>query len=201
MINTVTLGKDGFYHDAEKRPYVRVSTVLKEFGFIDGQHFDEDSRLRGTAVHKAIEFRFKGTLNEKTLDPQLRGWVDAVDSFMAENKFVPKYLEAAVLSPLYRFAGRLDAFGDMNGEPAIIDIKSGSAGKATDLQTAAYAHCMARLLGVSKVRRYALELRPTGSYRLKPFANDNSEGVFLGLAAAYWYKWNLGVVKKDRLHR
>lgn len=198
MIDEVTLGKDGFYHDEKGRPYVRVSTVLKEFGFIDGQYFDDDSRTRGTAVHKAIEFRFKGTLNRQSLDPQLIGWVDAVDLFMAEKKFEPKLLETNVSHRHYFFAGRLDVFGYLDGAPALIDIKSGAAGKAAKLQTGAYALCIqASMNGHRKIPRYALELKENGKYVIQPFPDNNEEEIFAGLASAYWYKHNLGMIKKS----
>lgn len=200
MIGGVTLGNDGFYHDEGGRPFVRVSTVLKEFGFIDDRFFDEDSRIRGSAVHLAVKFRLKGTLDETSIDPQIAPRVAGFDQFIASTGFSAIHFETAVCDPYYRFAGTLDVYGsNRRGELMLLDIKTGPMQQAARLQMGAYAFCIPTFpVGATKIKRYALELPERGGYNLVPVVDQNEGPIFAGLAAAWWYKWNTGQIKRKK---
>lgn len=195
MIGGVSLksSNDGFYYDDKGRPFVRVSTVLKEFGFTDDRFFDEDSRLRGQAAHLAVKYRLKGTLDDASLDPLIEPRVAAFDQFVFDTGFKAELFETTVHDPQFRFAGTLDLLGHIRNLRVLIDIKTGIPQKAARLQTGAYAFCVDDRL----LRRYCLELKDDGTYNLSPPYEDRSDGgVFAGLAAAYWFKHNNGMLKK-----
>ena len=176
--------------------FVRVSTVLKEFGFV--KEFGSDVDLaRGHAVHYAVRLIEKGTLDWASVDELIEGRVRAYMKFKKETGFKSELSEVIVANPIFHFAGQLDLYGPLFGHPSIIDIKSGPTPKFIRLQTGAYLSALRLTLNQNSYwapRRYGLELRENGSYSLTdPFKGREDENVFNGLAAAWWYKFNLGL--------
>jgi hypothetical protein len=182
----------GWYVDPKTNDnYVRVSDVLREFGYIDARFFDEESRTRGHAVHLAIKLIEKGTLDEESLDPIIIPWIEGYRKFKREVPFKAQYFEQPVCNRLWRFAGTLDLFGMSAGDALLIDVKTGNGQKAHRLQTGAYEACVE----VAGVKRYVLELGD-GDYNLVPHVDKGDSRVFLGLAAAWWWNFNNGLIKR-----
>jgi hypothetical protein len=192
MIGGVFLNEEtGRYVDKQSADeYVRVSDVLREFGLTDARFYDDDSRTRGHAVHLAIKLIEKGTLDEESLDPIIVPWVEGYRKFKREVPFKAQYFEQPVCNRLWRFAGTLDLMGTIADKPVLIDAKTGAAQKSAALQTGAYAACVE----IPGIKRYALELGD-GDYNLVPHTGETDARVFLGLAAAFWWKFNNGLIK------
>lgn len=195
MIGGVELDEArGFYVSKCGDLYVRVSDVLREFGFTDSRFFDEDSRIRGTAVHLAIKLIEKGTLDEESLDPILIPWVEGYRKFKRDVPFIASHFEQQVSHPIWRFGGTIDLLGHIRGLPVLIDVKTGLGSKAHRLQTGAYEACV----DIPQIKRYVLEVGGH-DYNLVPHTDKADARVFPGLAAAWWWKHNAGLIKPWRV--
>jgi hypothetical protein len=83
----------------------------------------------GTAVHDAIEQAFQADLEKRrrpTPHPKVKPYLDGLESFTEETGFTPLALEVTVLSSEHRYAGTLDAVGQVGSEVVMVDWKSGS---------------------------------------------------------------------------
>lgn len=63
---------------------------------------------RGTALHKATELHDLGKLDEDSVDPEIRGELDAYKKFRQESGVAIRSIETRLWCPKYRFAGCLD---------------------------------------------------------------------------------------------
>lgn len=160
------------------RELISVTQALAEAGFIDKRWYTEDAAERGTAVHDAVQ-RFHQCGGE--LGPvadEHAPFLDAYLAFALEAGFTVDGSEERVCDPVLGYAGTLDLRGRFaryaNGLD-VIDIKTGSVPAWVGYQTAAYA----RLLGGAPRRRWALNLKGDGTYRLEPLTKRTDESVFL----------------------
>jgi len=99
-----------------------------------------DAAERGRTIHMHADALLRGEELDIPDDD-----VAIVDTFlrMAEEWHLePTNLEAMVISPRWRYCGRLDFLGFANGTPALLDWKTGRSGvwPETALQLAAYRH-------------------------------------------------------------
>lgn len=121
---TFTAETHEYQLDGKKVP--SVTQVLSEMGFIDTRWFTEESRERGTLVHKLCELHDLGVLDEESVDPRLAGYLAAWKSFGVKTEFVWTSVEKPLAHPLFRYAGTPDRIGiSGKGIKTLIDIKSG----------------------------------------------------------------------------
>lgn len=159
-----------------------VTEALKLAGLIDGIQFaSEEALWRGKAVHTAIHFYHKGTLNWDSLDERLAPFVKGYLKFIEDTKFVPQEWEKRVSIDQLNLAGTLDVVGIFpDGSQALIDFKTGMQANMSDwvgLQLALYD--MALGLAAPPRKRYGLKLLGDGSYRLYPFTDPMDRTVAL----------------------
>lgn len=147
-----------YFVDGKEIPSV---TQICRALFCKERHYDPFYAERGTALHKAAELFDKGILNESTVDPEIKGFLDAYKKFIHEVK--PKWEQIEV--PLYTnyAAGTPDRIGEMLGKRVIVDIKTGQPEKWHHDQLAAYADIGDEYSSY----RYALYLKKDGAYKLK----------------------------------
>ena len=199
-----------YYHPESKIRLLSVTDVLKIEGFINPYFYDEASRIRGQAVHKAVELIEKGTLNPKSIDPIIQPYVDGYLLFKKETGARALRCEMKVWDPDLNYAGRLDWFGLLNGL-SVIDVKTGSMADWTKYQLAGYWGCVNKtalehyglppeLRHPQQIKRYGLELRPTGKYNLQPFTNPNDYRLFQSMVSLAWTKINEKIIKWENLH-
>ena len=181
------------YWDENGINYPSVTKVLEEMGFVDSTWFDEDSRVLGTYVHKAVELYNKGELLEEDLDEQLAPYLDAWRRFKKNSDIVILNSELQVHSDIFRYAGTLDIECTINGKEAIIDLKSGMVAPVTALQLAAYV--MARYENYFGIKRYGLSLKG-GKASIKEFNDPQDFRIWQSLVAIYNYKLNNGIIKR-----
>lgn len=160
----------------EGRELISVTQVLSEAGFIDRQWFTEQAMQRGTAVHAAVQaFHETGAAPD---DDVTAPFFDAYLDFQMEAGFALDAAEERICDPVCGYAGTLDLRGRFDKFDAgsdVIDIKTGAVPTWVRFQTAAYA----RLVTPRPVRRWALHLRASGTYRLEPLSNSLDERIFL----------------------
>lgn len=193
-MSVLTFIEDGHKYllDGQEIPSVtQILSGLSDFSMIAPDVMERKKQL-GLAVHAAINLEFNDDLDESSVDPQCLPYVDAFRKFQAEKNFVVTLAEKPVHSLKYKFAGRLDLYGVMNGKMAQIDIKTVAAmSPATALQTAAYSAALEETSGHETQTRYGLQLRADGTYRLTPYTNRNDWNVFLAFLSCYnWKKRN-----------
>ena len=147
-------------------------SFLKEF-------FTKESAERGTAVHKACELMYQGTLDMATVDERIRARVGQFRSFLDTIK--PDFLlsEERLYSKAYRFAGTIDSLVRIDGKNAIVEIKTGRPGLAAQLQTAAHKILVEEEMGIQVERRYTLELSGKGNFKLSLCAEDYDVQMFI----------------------
>jgi hypothetical protein len=134
----------------------------------------------GTAVHLACELDDLGTLDEEQLDPALAPYLSAWRKFSRDHEVKWSKIEELVYHPAMGYAGKLDRYGLVMGDDAVVDIKSSAAlYPSVGPQLAAYAKAIpdASLL----TKRIAVQLRGDGSYIAKKYTSPNDWPVFASL--------------------
>lgn len=145
------------------------------------------AQAEGVAVHRMVDLYCRNDLDE--VPEWMAGHFEAWKKFLAESRFDVWASESRVWHPKICYAGTLDLVGmfrdgDYAGEPSIVDVKrSFYAGRAIGCQIAAYQHAWNDSLKPGDMRkvsgRYALQLRPDGTYRLRPFTDKSDWTTFL----------------------
>ena len=158
-----------------------VTQILKDMGFIDATWFNDYAQERGSLVHLIIKWHCREMLDEDTIDPALRPYFDAWIKFVADSEFISKEVEVPTYSPAFRFAGTYDQVGILNGDPSVIDYKTGLVTAPTALQLAGY-----EILTGRRLKRFGLQLTDQGKYKLTEFKDRNDRQVFLA-AVACWH--------------
>lgn len=169
------------------------SFLLKEFGLVDTKFYTEFSRVKGKAIHKAIELDNEGDLNESTLDhkiaPYLKAWRKYKDANYVEP--ISGLVERPVVSSIYRFGCTADvpAYIGKDRTPGIIELKSSSSLPWwVRLQLAAQQIALSEIAGMSFPLRIALRLGQDGHYSVKQDFGLKDREDFLALVRSYWLK-------------
>lgn len=171
-----------------------VTTVLKLAGLTnyDQPWFSEWHRDRGTAVHRMVALDYYGDLDERSLDPQLRGYLTGYRRFRAEVGGDIEFVEQLVHDVRAGVAGTLDLLVRQTSQAGpdvrtVFDIKPGHYAP-TAIQLSAYAR-MARGLYDMPVtlRRAALVIPGDGSYQVVPCTEPTDEQTWLAaVRIAQW---------------
>lgn len=160
-----------------------VTTVLSPLVDYSMVHPEvlERGRQLGSAVHRMTELYDLDDLDETSLQPVMLKYLDAWKKFREDTNFVPDTIEKRMYHPIHRYCGTSDRTGVIRGKKAVIDIKKMmSLGPVIGVQLAAY-QAMHNLEQEGITHRYALGLRPDGTYRLEPYTDPSDFAVFLSL--------------------
>ena len=164
----IEISEDHVYTvDGVVRP--SVTQILRDMGFIDYDAVPIDCRnkglRRGEAVHLACQFIDEEEEGDEIDIPEwLDPYVNAYKHFTTETGFKVLMCETAMYHAEMGYCGMLDRAGVFpSGQQAVLDIKTGAVQDWVRLQTVGYSEMI-------RPRRYrqrcALELKPTGKYRL-----------------------------------
>ena len=173
-----------------------VTHILQDAGIIDlsGIPFSrlEAAREFGSAVHLACQLYDQDNLNEKTLDHNLRPYLDAWNKFKEDTGFVIIENENPICSPKYRFAGTPDRVGRLDCL-TIVDIKStAELSPAIGIQTAGYQIAWNETHEEKVKKRIAVLLQPDGKYRIQVYKDKSDTNLFLSALSIYnWKQRNL----------
>lgn len=143
---------------------------------------------RGTAVHRATELDDLDDLDEDSLDPMIVPYLEAWRQFKRDTRPVFHAIEQRVFSKRHWYAGTLDRIATLQGVRGIsmLDIKTCvKVGKEVGPQTAAYAEAIE---GYRISNRFAVQLRPDGTYRLIPCKERSDWAVFHSALTLYNWK-------------
>lgn len=177
-----------------------VTSLLQQLHSFAGVPMEvmDRARDRGTDVHLATELFDLGELDEAHLaaeDPEVMGYVRGWKCFVRDCAPNWSAIEAKVYHPIFRYAGTLDRNGDFDFDgqrvlDAQVDIKTSAASHPVwGVQTAAYSNAQ----GKPKQRRFTVQLRPEGTYRILEWPSPDDWPVFVSLVTLNSWKKRHGV--------
>lgn len=180
-----------------------VTRVLDQLGTYAGipEHVLRAKADLGDAVHYATELHDRKALDVESLPPLVVPYHQAYMRFLDETGFCPFAIEPQLYSHRWKYAGtpdRVGRFTKLRGiwknQGCLVDLKTTwRVMAAVGPQTAAYTLAWneqpsAVLAGRPKVsHRFALMLRPDGTYSLEACRDPSDLAVFL--AALTLYNW------------
>lgn len=139
----------------------------------------ERAQALGTAVHRMTELYDNDDLDEESLSDELRPYLASWLRFRTECQFEPVTIEHRMSHPLYHYAGTSDRTGIIKGRLAVVDLKKMMVlGPHIGPQLAAYEK-LHQAEGLKVLDRFALGLRPDGTYRLQPYTDPLDWQCFL----------------------
>jgi hypothetical protein len=157
-----------------------VTQLLVLAGEVSDEFYSEDSRERGTQVHRLTLDYDLGALDVSDCVTKYRGWLLAwasLSSMLQGPTWL--HLEETFAHPLLRFAGTPDRVGHVYRRTAIGEIKSGPRPSPKkrgqpgphELQTALQAILVARHLHVRPelITRWGFYIREDGSFKAIEF--------------------------------
>lgn len=176
----------------------RVTEVLKSAGVVDTRFYTEAGRDAGTALHEAAALDDAGDLDEDSVDPIIRGKLEAWRRFREQNFFIPLASEAGLFHPTYKYRGtadRIGVFAANRKRLVVIDLKP-SRERWHALQLWAYAECVPLnfMRDGGKVgfpELISVQLSANGAYKMHHWTVhelSNSRAAFLGALAIYNWK-------------
>lgn len=153
-----------------------ITGLLERDGLIDSEWFTEESRIRGTAVHRLTADVDLGALEDvRSLagtDAKYSGWVQAhikAMSLIRPARFT--HVEVPLAHAQFRYAGTPDRGAEVYGGLSIIEIKSGDYEEAHQIQTALQAILFEQEWGIpaESIQRFGLYLKSNGKFRFEQF--------------------------------
>jgi hypothetical protein len=183
------------------QPVPNVTRILSTAGLVDLSRVPpqvlERKRQLGRAIHRACELHDLDLLDDASVSPEVRPYLDAWVEWKAMTHYEPLLSEYRVYSERYGYAGTFDRLGLIQGRQVLIDIKSSAVvGPAVGPQTAGYLRA-AREMGIvgraESVDRYAVLLNGKGTARMHKLDDEADERVFLAaLQLSMWKKKHSG---------
>jgi len=111
----LTLDENHIYH-LDGKIVDGLTSTIKEAGLIrDGDSWYAD---RGTKIHLATQYWDEGTLDEETIDPQIKGYLESWKRFRKDQDYAPVKIEYPIFNHELRVASMVDRI-------PLLDIKSG----------------------------------------------------------------------------
>lgn len=144
----------------------------------------------GSAVHEACELYDADDLDDDSVDPVVRPYLDAWVRFRSECSPTILHNELRLADFLMRFAGQLDRVIVRDGRPWIVDLKTTvEIDPAVGVQLAGYKRLAvsAGLVG-DDAGRAAVQLLKDGTYRWIPFASPDDDRCFVSLLNVFHWR-------------
>jgi hypothetical protein len=169
-----------------------VTTILAaSFSFNARKEVAEVARELGTIVHKACELDDLNDLDESTLEPEFRPYLEAWRAFRKEHGFTPDMegIEVRRYHPQWKYAGTIDRVGRMrSGRHMVLDIKTGGRYAHYQLQLAAYVFLLDNPFDY---HRGVVVLNSNGSFDFEEYSKDSVHqdiGFFRSAHNVYKFK-------------
>jgi hypothetical protein len=171
------------------RELLAVTQILHMAGVVDAMWFTAASRTRGAQIHRWAEALDRGE-EIAPLEAAITPYLEGYQRFIHDARPVWHGVEQPVADLALGYAGTLDRWGTLQGDPVVVDLKTGAVPPWAPLQLVAYARLELGEPRVARRRRIVVQLLPTGRYSLREYPLVNfgrDERVFLAaLAVAQW---------------
>lgn len=170
-----------------------VTQIIKNAGLINFDFVNENLLKQkadlGDKIHSTTELYDKQSLDEKLLHPILSTYLKAWKKFILDYNYSPAEIELQLFHEIYKYAGRIDRIGLVNGILSIIEIKSGVYHKSHYIQTAGYEllYNQNKKKSDCAKKRIIVYLNPEG-YLVKEAKNENDKNIFLAALTVSNYK-------------
>lgn len=139
------------------------------------------AQMLGTYVHRTTELYDQDDLDMDTLPEEIAPYLNAWIKFKKECEFEPATIEQKLYHKVLGYSGTSDRTGMVRGRLAVVDIKKmAQLGPVIGMQLAAYQE-LHKQDGAKVLDRYALGLRPDGTYRMVPYNDPSDLPAFLSL--------------------
>lgn len=154
------------------------SGVFRQVGYSISDFFRPEHRIRGQYVHSACHYLDEGDLDWASLKDhpyQVEGYVRAWQAFVKETNFIPRLIEVHTYHRDLLYGVTPDREGLIfSGDPAIVEIKSGTMRWWTKYQTASQALAVQSWeQSPTPRRRFGVELSIDGKYRMEEFTDPD----------------------------
>lgn len=174
MANLIFLEEPHVYElDGEELPSVSEVTrfIARELYSDIPQHILDNAADRGTRVHKLTESldRYGSCEADEVELPYITAYVD----FRKKHKIQWEKIEWSTYNPERKYAGTIDRMGMVDGEMAIVDLKTTSTIHTVSVtaQLTLYK-LMAEAQGFKIDKLYVLQLKKDGKATFKEIAPD-----------------------------
>lgn len=175
---TAPLPISSFRFDALLHAYIETATgvelphvtgMLERAGLIDSRFYTDDSRERGSHVHRLTADFDLGAIGPDDVQGKFRSYLL---SYVDAMKVIPHCwdaIEEPTVHPSFRFGGRPDRVGRIYTTLGVLEVKTGLVEKAHPIQTALQAILVAPKLGIPPeiIDRFCLYVKPTGRWKLE----------------------------------
>lgn len=171
------------YLSLEREPdvYPHITGMLEEAGLVDSTWFTEESKIRGTAVHKLTADFDLGALDVPTCTSRYRGWLLGHVAAMGILRPDVLQVEEPSVHPTYRFGGRPDRVWSLDGAVCVAEVKSGPLEPSHAIQLALQAILISLKyrLPPTSIGRFGLYLKESGKFKVEQFtkASDFDEAL------------------------
>ncbi len=167
-----------------------ITQVLEAEGFIDTAWYTDSGRDRGTIVHLITHQYDTGELFEDEVAPEYLPYLKAYKKWKEETGFPVKDSEVPRHHRTYKYAGTPDKVGEFRKYISVVEVKSGAVEPWICLQSAAQAELVKQDYDVTIVKRYELQLKPDGTYRMNEHTSRQDQGIWLAALSCYQWKNN-----------
>ena len=168
-----------------------VTQMLESAGFIDTRFFNESSATRGTYVHQSCEWLDNGELDEESLDPKLKGYIEGYKSFLEDTGAKVIANELRVYNKDLNYAGTLDKIIEMNGKRYLVDLKTGIPSDWHKLQLLAYNIAEKEMFDAESFPMIALYVNKEGGYKIKKMKGSEKDLKAIESASNLYHWKNL----------
>lgn len=179
----------GHLYFNDSRPIPSVSRILRPltqavYGAIDPAVLQRAADF-GTAVHSCTELLDEDDLDEGSVAPEWRPYLDAYRAWKRDMR--PEIDAIELRLACAKYAGTLDRLCRIDGDHWVVDLKTTSEiHPHVGVQLAAYEALASAKFGHS-YRRAAVQLRADGTYRFKEFKKHSDETCFSALLGIYYW--------------
>ncbi len=152
------------------------SSAFVQVGYVDTTYYKDEDRYRGTWVHWATRLSDEGALNWSKLPGEYVGFLEAYEDFKHVWKYRPRMREIPIYHPQYLYGVTPDGEGKiLDGDDAIVELKTGTMMWWTAIQTAAQDMAVAAWDKIVKPyrRRIGVELSKNGKFRAVEFKDPD----------------------------
>jgi len=174
---------------------VSTTTLLKRNGLYKNDFATDEHLWRGKAVHEAMHYHHKGTLDRSKLDAEIAGYIAGWLRFERETGFKALGWETPFWHPVYDYTGTPDVWGECKNEIWVPDYKTGAVPEVTRLQLASYVLLLLANKKISAdkpIRRMGIQLCSDGDYKIKPFDDPSDYHIWNMIISVHnWGKNNV----------
>lgn len=187
------------YYDGDGTRHMSTTQAIKLAGLIDYSMVAPDvlerARIRGSLVHQStvvLEEDGEAALGWYEIPDECLPYIEGYKTFLRETKWEsdPAWIEKPIITQVagQRVGMTADRMGTVFGLPTVLEIKCTSARHPCwGVQLASYAHGLPPPERYRNYQRLAVQLLPTGSYKLWPYEDASDFDIFCSaLRIAAW---------------